>query len=155
MLTIVKHLLVISIVSNVSVNATAHSGRTDANGCHAGSQPYHCHSQKNVQSKSFNNKKIITGTITHVRDGDTFEVNGIPIRLAALNCPEKNTQEGRFASRIAKRYKGATAVCELTGAKTYDRLVGYCKVNGVDFGRVMMNQSACKVWEKFDVWDRY
>ena len=137
------------------MNAFSHSGRTDANGCHAGSQPYHCHSQKNAQSKSFNNKKIITGTITHVRDGDTFEVNGIPIRLAALNCPEKNTQEGRFASRIAKRYQGATAVCELTGAKTYDRLVGYCKVNGVDFGKVMMTQSACKVWEKFDVWDRY
>ena len=29
-------------------------------------------------------------------------------------------------------------VCELTGAKTYDRLVGYCSVNGVDFGRFMM-----------------
>jgi hypothetical protein len=26
-----------------TVEATAHSGGTDANGCHAGSQPYHCH----------------------------------------------------------------------------------------------------------------
>lgn len=30
-----------TIISN-SV-AFAHSGGTDANGCHAGSQPYHCH----------------------------------------------------------------------------------------------------------------
>jgi len=41
------------------------------------------------------------------------------------------------------------------GAKTYDRLVGYCGINGADFGRYMMQNSACKVWEKYDVWDRY
>ena len=46
------------------------------------------------------------GTITHVRDGDTFEVNGIPVRLAALDCPENNTKEGRTASRFAKKFKG-------------------------------------------------
>ena len=46
-------------------------------------------------------------------------------------------------------------ICELTGAKTYDRLVGYCSVNGLDFGQFMMKNSACKVWEKYDVWDRY
>ena len=37
--------------------------------------------------------------------------------------------------------------CELTGAKTYDRLVGYCSVNEVDFGRFMMQNSSCKVWK--------
>ena len=26
---------------------SAHSGGTDSNGCHAGSQPYHCHNSKN------------------------------------------------------------------------------------------------------------
>ena len=39
--------------------------------------------------------------------------------------------------------------------ETYDRLVGYCSVNGLDFGRFMMQNSSCKVWEKYDVWDRY
>ena len=34
-------------------------------------------------------------------------------------------------------------------------LVGYCGINGADFGRYMMQNSACKVWEKYDVWDRY
>jgi hypothetical protein len=34
-------------------HALAHSGGTDANGCHAGSQPYHCHGSSKVQpSKS-------------------------------------------------------------------------------------------------------
>ena len=57
--------------------------------------------------------------------------------------------------KIAKKFKGANAICELTGAKTYDRLVGYCEVAGSDFGRMMMDNSQCKVWRKYDVWDRY
>ena len=97
----------------------------------------------------------LQGVITHVRDGDTFEVNGIPIRLAALDCPENSTAEGRYASSIAKAYQGAEVKCELTGAKTYDRLVGYCEIQDVDFGRMMMSKSSCKLWKKFDVWNRY
>ena len=100
-------------------------------------------------------KTILKGTITHVRDGDTFEVNGIPVRLAALDCPENDTKEGQIASQIAKKFEGANAICELTGAKTYDRLVGYCEVAEADFGKMMMNNSQCKVWRKYDIWDRY
>ena len=33
----------VSSVMAVAPSASAHSGGTDANGCHAGSQPYHCH----------------------------------------------------------------------------------------------------------------
>ena len=41
--------------------------------------------------------EVIVGEITHVRDGDTFEIENIPIRLAALDCPENNTPAGRYA----------------------------------------------------------
>ena len=98
---------------------------------------------------------VLRGKVTHVRDGDTIEVNGIAIRLSALDCPERGTQKGKNAARIAQQFLGLQAKCELTGAKTYDRLVGYCEVNGEDFGAYMMNNSSCKVWEKYDVWDRY
>ena len=98
---------------------------------------------------------VLTGAVTHVRDGDTIEVNNVPIRLAALDCPERGTQKGDTASKIAQQFLGSQAKCELTGAKTYDRLVGYCEINDTDFGRYMMQNSACKVWEKYDVWDRY
>ena len=39
--------------------------------------------------------KILEGRITHVRDGDTFEVNGIPVRISALDCPENSTSAGQ------------------------------------------------------------
>ncbi|MDA9153679.1 hypothetical protein N9N92_01575 [Planktomarina temperata] len=90
-----------------------------------------------------------------MRDGDTIEVNGISVRLSALDCPENDTQQGRHATKIAKQFEGSQAMCELTRAKSYDRLVGYCKVGGTDFGLYMMQNSSCKVWEKYDVWDRY
>ena len=98
---------------------------------------------------------VLTGKVTHVRDGDTIEVNNVPIRLAALDCPERGTKNGDYATGLAKQFQGLQATCELTGAKTYDRLVGYCEINGADFGAYMMDNSSCKVWEKYDVWDRY
>ena len=87
-----------------------------------------CLSKVGLLSMDTVSGSFLQGVITHVRDGDTFEVNGIPIRLAALDCPENSTAEGRYASRIAKAYQGAEVKCELTGARTYDRLVGYCEI---------------------------
>ena len=151
----IKFIILASCIALGSA-AFPHSGGLDKEGCHAGSQPYHCHREQNsAKSKLPKAGTKLTGTVTHVRDGDTVEVNGIPIRLAALDCPEKGTQKGDYATKIAKQFKGLKMTCELTGARTHDRLVGYCKVSGIDFGRYMMQNSSCKVWEKYDVWDRY
>jgi|TARA_B110000305_G_scaffold141188_1_gene157323 endonuclease YncB( thermonuclease family) len=109
----------------------------------------------NFAAQAVAGETVLTGTVTHVRDGDTIKVNNVPIRLAALDCPERGTQKGDNAARIAQQFLGSQAACELTGSKTYDRLVGYCSINGADFGAYMMQNSACKVWEKCDVWDRY
>ena len=98
---------------------------------------------------------VLKGTITHVRDGDTFEINGIHVRISALDCAENSTPEGKKITRFAKKFLGKQAVCELTGAKTYDRVVGYCSIEGKDFARTMMNETSCKLWAKYDVWDRY
>ncbi|MDG2299813.1 MAG: thermonuclease family protein [Planktomarina sp.] len=98
---------------------------------------------------------ILSGRITHVRDGDTFEVNGVPVRISALNCAEDSTNEGQKITRYAKRFKGKQAICELTGAKTYDRVVGYCFIDGKDFAQTMMDNTSCKLWAKYDVWNRY
>ena len=98
---------------------------------------------------------VLRGTITHVRDGDTFEVQGKPIRISALDCPENSTSSGQKATRFSKQFKGKQAVCELTGAKTYDRVVGYCSIEGKDFAQIMVNNKFCKFWPKYDVWNRY
>lgn len=108
-----------------------------------------------LSSNSISQTSIIEGKITHVRDGDTLEIENIPVRLAALDCPENNTPEGRYATKIAKQFEGSQASCELTGAKSYDRFVGYCSINGEDYGEILISKSACRVWRKYDVWKRY
>ena len=77
-------------------------------------------------SQSYQNlERYLKGQVTQLRDGDTIEVNGIAIRLSALDCPERGTRDGERANRLAQHFLNTKAVCELTGAKTYDRLVGY------------------------------
>ena len=98
---------------------------------------------------------ILEGRITHVRDGDTFEVNGQAVRISALDCPENSISDGQIVTWYAKKFKGKTARFELTGATTYDRVVGYCSIGGVDFGKTMMDNTSCKVWKKYDIWNRY
>ncbi len=98
---------------------------------------------------------ILRGTITHVRDGDTFEVKGTPVRISALDCPENSTSAGQKATRFTKQFNGRQAVCELTGAKTYDRVVGYCSIDGRDFAQIMVENKLCKFWRKYDVWNKY
>ena len=99
--------------------------------------------------------EVLRGPITHVRDGDTFEVNRIPIRIAALDCPENSTSEGKKATRFAKQFKGKQAVCELTGKTTYDRKVGYCSINGKPFAQIMVENTTCNYWCKYDVWGKF
>ena len=120
----------------------------------AGKQRRACHKRIN-KSELPKPGTLLEGQVTHVRDGDTIEVNGIAIRLSALDCPERGTSEGESANEVAQNFLWAEATCELTGAKTYDRLVGYCIVGGQDFGLFMMRNSACKLREKYDVGDRY
>ena len=152
----IKHVgIILALVMGFSTQADAHSGGLNKQGCHAGSKPYHCHRAPKTAFKAPSSPSILNGTVTHVRDGDTIEVNGVAVRLSALDCPENGTRQGDKATRIAKQFKGSLARCELTGAKTYDRLVGYCSVGGSDFGLYMMQNSSCKVWEKYDVWNRY
>lgn len=98
---------------------------------------------------------VLRGNVTHVRDGDTFEVKGTPVRIAALDCPENSTSSGQKATRWAKKFTGKQAVCELTGAKSYDRVVGYCSIDGKDFAQLMVENKLCKFWSKYDVLNRY
>jgi micrococcal nuclease len=69
----------------------------------------------------------LEGEITYVRDIDTFEVNGIPIRLDGVDGPEYKERDGRAAKRwLQITYGGAKVRCWLDGTTTYDRHVGIC-----------------------------
>ena len=67
----------------------------------------------------------VKGSVTHIRDGDTIEVNGIPIRFGSLDCAESGTTEGALAtSAITEIIGSADLTCYLNGRSSYDRRIG-------------------------------
>lgn len=78
----------------------------------------------------------ISGIVTHVRDVDTIEVDGLPIRLDGVDGPELGEKGGRAAKQwMTRNFLRKRVTCVLTGKKTYDRWVGSCfDRNGQDIG---------------------
>ena len=90
----------------------------------------------------------LEGWVTRVRDGDTIEVSGVPVRIANLECAERGTVAGDSATALMRRMaRGSTASCALEGRRSYDREVGVCSIAGIgDVGEAMISAGACKRW---------
>lgn len=90
----------------------------------------------------------VTGTVDHVRDGDTLEVAGVPIRFETLNCAELGTEEGEKAKmRMRELALGELLSCQLAGRASYDRQIGNCRLSdGRDVGEVMISEGWCERW---------
>lgn len=88
------------------------------------------------------------GMVTHVRDGDTIEVNGKPIRIANLDCAELGTTQGAAAHQALLELAAGTSVeCTLGGRMSFDRHVGTCKLTGgADLGQIMVDKGLCTWW---------
>ena len=46
---------------------------------------------------------LVTGIVTKVRDGDTIEIGGVPIRLKGVSAPELKERFGRIFETLATR----------------------------------------------------
>ncbi|WP_170431929.1 thermonuclease family protein [Ruegeria arenilitoris] len=94
----------------------------------------------------------LSGSVTHVRDGDTIEVSGVPVRLSGLTCDERNTSRGASATRaVTNLVNGQALSCTLTGEKSYDREVGRCRLpDGRDIGTELILARECGRCERYD-----
>lgn len=99
----------------------------------------------------------LNGTVTHVRDGDTIEVAGTPIRLNGLNCDEIGTPLGDRARHAMQELSaGENVTCTLNGDRTFDREVGRCQLSdGRDLGLVMIEQRLCGRCARHDLLRTY
>lgn len=90
----------------------------------------------------------LSGRVTHVRDGDTVEVAGVPVRLANLDCAERGTSAGeRAAARMNQLANAGSFSCRLEGRMSYDREVGLCDLpDGRDVGEVLIAERQCGRW---------
>lgn len=90
--------------------------------------------------------ETVQGRVSHVRDGDTIEVEDVPIRLGSLDCAEMNTSAGlRAAARMRNLVSGEIVICHLNGRTSYDRKIGSCRLaDGRDLGAVMIKEGLCR-----------
>ncbi len=81
------------------------------------------------------NAAELRGVVSHVRDGDTIEVENIPIRLNGVSAPELDEPLGQASKAyMTDLVLNKSVYCELNGEKTYDRFVGICYLNDKDIG---------------------
>lgn len=85
--------------------------------------------------------KWIEGRVTHVRDIDTIEVNGLAVRFDGIDGPELQTPVGRAGHRwLRDLVLRKPVTCSLTGVQTYDRWVGTCYLkSGEDIGALAIS----------------
>ena len=90
--------------------AFAHSGGTDANGCHAGSQPYHCHNGSGSSSGSVDSG-ILVGLGVAVALGWAwwhFCLRDKPRDLLGLDDAEAKYQNTTFLIRPLNQSGGVS-----------------------------------------------
>ncbi|MCF3973928.1 thermonuclease family protein [Paracoccus salsus] len=90
--------------------------------------------------------RTVDGAVTKVRDGDTIEVKGVPVRLGSLDCAELATPEGRAAKTAMQvLVSGNTVSCHLDGSRSYDRWIGHCfRSDGQELASAMMQAGYCR-----------
>ena len=92
-------------------------------------------------------REILSGQVSHVRDGDTIEVAGTPVRIANLDCAEMDTAAGRRARDVMVGIAArGEMTCQLEGRMSYDREVGTCSLAGRDIGEEMIAGGFCARW---------
>lgn len=92
----------------------------------------------------------ITGPVTHVRDGDTIEVNGIAVRLNGVSAPESRQPFGPDATAfMGWLVMQKNVTCELNGERNRDRFIGICYLNGVDIGETIIREGLARDCPRF------
>lgn len=78
-------------------------------------------------------------------DGDTLRIGGAKVRLLGVAAPERHESGGAEATRFTQRRLGGRELrCELTGEKSYDRLVGRCYLNGDDVAEMLIAEGLAR-----------
>jgi micrococcal nuclease len=91
-----------------------------------------------------------------VRDGDTIEVGGVPVRLQGLHCPEVGELGGGAAANAMQSLiRGSEVRCTLTGEWTHNRVVGSCRAGNTDLAETLIREGFCARCPRYDPGGRY
>lgn len=104
---------------------------------------------------------MLIGTVTYVRDGDTFEMRMpdgyVAIRLSGIHAPEREERGvGTATAALQTLALGKTAICDWTpGDVTHDRLSASCSLDGYDLGGSLIASGVATRCARYDRAGRY
>lgn len=102
-----------------------------------------------------------SGTV-RVIDGDTLDVGGVRVRLHGIDAPEVaqtcETKGGVIwacgnwvRAELEARIEGRKATCEAHGWDRYDRVIGTCRVAGIDIGEAMVRDGLAFAYRRYSL----
>ena len=153
-INILIHIFFFSLFLTSSVSA--HSGRTNSEGCHnkKSDNTYHCH--KKI-SKSKESK--ISSTKIKVIDGDTIHLGNKKIRFSGIDAPEKNQTcnlngEIIYCGIIAKKkleekISNNIVKCIKEGSDWYKRIIAECFVNDESLSSFLVRSGYAFAYKKY------
>lgn len=142
--------------------AQAHSGRTNASGCHAGSRPYHCHNSGGSSSPI---RSVPRATpepqgpepwrVLSVGDGDTITVTKgseqMRVRLACIDAPETQQSYGHSARRELQRLLpvGTSVNMRTVDTDRYGRTVAELNSQGRNINLSLVETGHAVVYDQY------
>jgi endonuclease YncB( thermonuclease family) len=97
--------------------------------------------------------------IATVVDGDTIRVDGVAVRLAVIDAPERGqTCDGGGRSwpcgaaataALERLVAGRVVTCTPNGRRSYNRVVAMCRAGGIDLSLAMAEQGLARVLPRF------
>ncbi|MEI2388041.1 thermonuclease family protein [Breoghania sp. JC706] len=102
----------------------------------------------------------IRGRVTHIVDGDTFDIGATRIRVCGIDAPERDTRKGKKATQVIRTMiAGRQIRCVVVGsgtpcdgrsrAESYGRVVAQCFVGGHDIAAEMVRRGAARDWKRY------
>ena len=155
---IYKILLLTFFVFTNLVNASAHSGGKNLNGCHidTSNNTSHCHNDENTifERHPIKIRKVVDGDTVHL----SKPIHGVStIRLDAIDTPEifsssceREKEIGEIAKIFAQDlFEGKKVVAITSGKKDkFGRLIARLEVDGQDYGQIMLGKGLAVRYNK-------
>jgi endonuclease YncB( thermonuclease family) len=101
----------------------------------------------------------ISGRVTAVTDGDSFEIGATRVRLFGIDAPEGRqscTREARdwscgdeAARKLRSLIGGRTITCTQRDVDDYERVVAVCRTGNVDVGAEMVRAGLATAYRRF------
>lgn len=93
----------------------------------------------------------LEGLVTHVRDGDTIELESRTVRLQGIDAPESDQPHGAVASRALEAKIGGRRVrIETHGRGNYGRIIGTVHLRNTNINAWLVRAGHAWVYEKYN-----